>query len=93
MGRGDGQRNFRCGGRRPEASSCGAPMDIKVDILAFLQVVTPVLVAIVGFAVKMILQEIREQKEALKDYVRQEECRLHRERLEHEMRALKGGRQ
>ena len=30
-------------------------MDIKVDILAFLQVVTPVLVAIVGFAVKMIL--------------------------------------
>lgn len=68
-------------------------MDIKVDILAFLQVVTPVLVAIVGFAVKMILQEIREQKEALKDYVRQEECRLHRERLEHEMRALREGRQ
>ena len=68
-------------------------MDINVDILAFLQVVTPVLVAIVGFAVKMILQEIREQKEALKDYVRQEECRLHRESIEHEMRALREDRQ
>lgn len=68
-------------------------MDMKVDFMAFLQVVTPVLVAIVGFAVRMILRELREQKEALKDYVRQEECRLHRERLEHEMRALKGERQ
>ena len=68
-------------------------MDMKVDIMAFLQVVTPVLVAIVGFAVKMILKEIREQKEALKDYVRQEECRRHRESIEHEMRALREDRQ
>ncbi|MBP3734008.1 MAG: hypothetical protein J6I57_03465 [Desulfovibrio sp.] len=68
-------------------------MDMKVDIMAFLQVVTPVLVAIVGFAVKMILKELREQKEALKDYVRQEECRLHRESIEHEMRVLRGDRQ
>ncbi len=63
-------------------------MDMKVDFMAFLQVVTPVLVAIVGFAVRMILRELREQKEALKDYVRQEECRLHRESIEHEFQSL-----
>lgn len=49
---------------------------------------TPILLAVIGFGVNMVLREIRAIKDDMKaaqeehkEFVRKEECRLHREEI------------
>lgn len=58
------------------------------DLRTFLLLLTPVLTALVGFIAKRIYAELMEQREALKDYVRKEECKLHREQISRELEQI-----
>lgn len=62
---------------------------MTVDLLDILQIVTPVAVAIVGWGVKLIWSEIKSWRAELREYVRQETCKAHREHFQRQLDALR----
>lgn len=62
---------------------------MTVDLLDILQIVTPVAVAVVGWGVKLIWSEIKAQRAELREYVRQETCKAHREHFQRQIEALR----
>ena len=62
---------------------------MTVDLLDILQIVTPVAVAIVGWGVKLIWSEIKRWRAELREYVRQETCKAHREHFQRQLDALR----
>lgn len=67
-------------------------MDMTVDLLDILQVITPAAVAVVGWGVKLIWSEIKAQRAELREYVRQETCKAHRADLQRQIADLRGGK-
>ncbi|MGD9576232.1 hypothetical protein [Desulfovibrio sp.] len=62
---------------------------MTVDLLDILQVLTPIAVAIVGWGVRLIWSEIKAQRAELREYVRQETCKAHREHFQRQLDALR----
>ena len=62
---------------------------MTVDLLDILQIVTPVAVAIVGWGVKLIWSEFKSWRAELREYVRQETCKAHREHFQRQLDALR----
>lgn len=65
---------------------------MTVDLLDILQVLTPIAVTIVGWGVKLIWSEIKAQRAELREYVRQETCKAHREHFQRQIEALRAGK-
>ena len=62
---------------------------MTVDLFDILQVLTPVAIAVVGWGVKLIWSEIKAQRAELREYVRQETCKAHREHFQRQLDALR----
>jgi hypothetical protein len=62
---------------------------MTVDLLDILQVLTPIAVTIVGWGVRLIWSEIKAQRAELREYVRQETCKAHREHFQRQLDALR----
>ena len=62
--------------------------DISVALMV-IQTLTPLFVLGVGLGVKIVVNQIRALREELKEYVRQESCRVYRESIMHEIDNLK----
>ncbi|MBT9748605.1 hypothetical protein [Desulfovibrio desulfuricans] len=62
---------------------------MTVDLLDILQVLTPIAVAIVGWGVRLIWSEIKSWRAELREYVRQETCKAHREHFQRQLDALR----
>lgn len=69
---------------------------MRVEILDMLQILTPIAIGIVGWGVRLIWNEIRssheeiresrtEMREELREYVRRENCRVHREQMQRQI--------
>lgn len=65
---------------------------MTVDLLDILQIVTPVAVAIVGWGVRLIWSEIKSWRAELREYVRQETCKAHREHFQRQLDAVRAGK-
>lgn len=63
---------------------------MTVNIWDILQIASPVLIAVVGFFARLILGEVRAQRAEMKEYVRQETCRAHREHIQRQLDTLGG---
>lgn len=61
---------------------------MSVDLWDVLKAVTPVVISIVGWGVKQVYNEIRAQRQELREYVRQETCKAHREHFQRQLDAL-----
>ena len=61
---------------------------MQVNIWDILQVVTPAAIAVVGWGVRLIWSEIRSQRAELREYVRQETCKAHREHFRQQLDAV-----
>lgn len=62
---------------------------MTVDLLDILQILTPIAVAVVGWGVRLIWSEIKAQRAELREYVRQETCKAHREHFQRQLDALR----
>lgn len=62
---------------------------MTVDLFNVLQILTPIAIAIVGWGVKLIWSEIKAQRAELREYVRQETCKAHREHFQRQLDALR----
>lgn len=62
---------------------------MTVDIWDVLQILTPLAVTVVGWGVRLIWSEIKSQRAELREYVRQETCKAHREHFQRQIEALK----
>ena len=62
--------------------------DISVALMV-IQTLTPLFVLGVGLGVKIVVNQIRALREELKEYVRQESCRVYREGIMHEIDNIK----
>lgn len=49
------------------------------------QIVTPIIVGLVGIGIRIVINLIRSLREDLKEYVRRETCRAHREAIAREI--------
>lgn len=61
---------------------------MQVALKDVIQVATPVLLAVVGWGVRLVWSEIRDLRSERKEYVLREQCRFHREGLERQLKAL-----
>ena len=57
-----------------------------MDVLG---IVTPILVTAVGWSVRLVINQIRALREDLKEYVRRETCRAHRNAIEREIEEMR----
>jgi len=62
---------------------------VTVDIWDVLQILTPLAVTVVGWGVRLIWSEIKSQRAELREYVRQETCKAHREHFQRQIEALR----
>ena len=62
---------------------------MAVDLIAILQTLTPIAIAVVGWGVKLIWSEIKAQRAELREYVRQETCKAHRADLQRQIADLR----
>ncbi len=62
---------------------------MTVDIMDILQILTPIAVTVVGWGVKLIWSEIKSWRAELREYVRQETCKAHREHFKRQLDALR----
>ena len=62
---------------------------MTVEIMDVLQILTPVAVFVVGYGVRLIWSEIKSQRAELREYVRQETCKAHREHFQRQIDALR----
>lgn len=62
---------------------------MTVEIWDVLQILTPIAVGIVGWGVRLIWSEIKSWRAELREYVRQETCKAHREHIQRQIEALK----
>lgn len=62
---------------------------MTVDLFDILQILTPIAIAIVGWGVKLIWSEIKSWRAELREYVRQETCKAHREHFQRQLDALR----
>ena len=58
------------------------------EVISIVSLFTPIILAVVGFGVSMVLHEVRSMKDDMREareehreFVRKEECRLHREEI------------
>ena len=58
------------------------------EIFKLLQIITPIILFLVGLGVKLILSELREQRDTLREYVRKETCAAHREQIQRQLEAV-----
>ena len=65
---------------------------MTVDLIAILQTLTPIAIAVVGWGVKLIWSEIKAQRAELREYVRQETCKAHRADIHRQIEALRAGK-
>ena len=59
---------------------------------SFLEVVTPVAIAVVGWILRLIWGEIRQLRTDQREYVTKEMCRTHREAIQQQMASCADGR-
>ena len=64
-------------------------MSMTVDLWDVLQTLIFAAISVVGWGVRLIWTEIRTQREAMREYVRQESCRMHREQIQQQIEAMK----
>lgn len=62
---------------------------MAADIWDVLQIITPVALSAVGWGVRLIWSEIRSQRAELREYVRRETCKAHREHVQRQLDALR----
>ena len=62
---------------------------MTVNLFDILQILTPIAIAIVGWGVKLIWSEIKSWRAELREYVRQETCKAHREHFQRQLDALR----
>ena len=62
---------------------------MTVDIMDILQILTPIAVTVVGWGVKLIWSEIKSWRAELREYVRQETCKAHREHFQRQLDVLR----
>lgn len=64
---------------------------MQVELFEIFQVLTPVILAVVGWGVRLVWGEIRSLRAEMREYVRQETCRVHRENIQHQLNSLRRG--
>lgn len=62
---------------------------MTVEIMDVLQILTPLAITVVGYGVRLIWSEIKSQRAELREYVRQETCKAHREHFQRQIEALR----
>lgn len=58
-------------------------------MIVVLQILTPVAVGIVGWGVRLIWGEIKSQRAEMRELVRNETCKAHREHIQRQLDMLK----
>lgn len=62
---------------------------MTVEVWDVLQILTPVAVGIVGWGVRLIWSEIKSQRAEMRELVRNETCKAHREHIQRQLDTLK----
>lgn len=63
-----------------------------VNIIDIVQILTPVVLTLLGWGVRLIWSEIRHLRNEQREYVTNQTCRMHREHIEKQIQELKGQR-
>lgn len=60
-----------------------------VEIIDIIQILTPVVLTLLGWGVRLIWSEIRHLRDEQREYTTNQTCRMHREHIENQLKELK----